>query len=137
VDSRLQCSLLTPGQCGKPDDLVVVDGTNGDHVACTVAANGDKFEVNVVLDIQPSIRFQATGLVGPTGGPLNISASGSAVNGNGLAGSCTVDIVPNFGLLKPGAIWAHYKCPTFGDPKSPGPPSCTAEGLFLFENCGS
>jgi hypothetical protein len=136
VGDRLQCSLANP-DCGKPNDLVVVDGATNSHVACTVAASGDKFEVNVVLDVQPNVRFQATGLIGPSGGSLNISASGSVLNGNGLAGSCTLDIVPNFGLVKPGAIWAHYKCDAFGDPKSPSGAPCTAEGRFIFENCGS
>jgi hypothetical protein len=137
VEDRLGCSLATPNQCGKPDDLVVVDGASSSHVSCTVAANGDKFDVNLVLDIQPNVRFQATGQIGATGGTLNISTSGQVLSGNGLSGDCTFEVVPNFGLVKPGAIWGHYNCPTFGDPKSPSGASCQSDGRFIFENCGS
>lgn len=141
-DSRtydeLGCNLTTG--C-KPDDFVVVDRDQGTRITCTVSPRDNgQFQVilSLATDSPKSVSFNVNGSVGPTGGTLAISEGDQLGGGVSLSDpACTADIVPNFGEVKAGAIWAHFKCNQLTDERNPSGNACTAEGWFLFENCSS
>jgi hypothetical protein len=124
----IQCDVTVPG-C-KPNQNIVVDGDNA-GVKCTVSGGPDTFNVNGVLS-QGNVGFSVAGNLGPSGGKAFVTTSRDQYNLQG--DQCDITIEPNKGQIIPGAIWASFNCPQFGD-RTTGEFSCTASGKFIFENC--
>lgn len=126
----ISCDTSVPG-C-KPNANVVVDG-DGASVTCTVSGGGESFSVNGVLSTATmGFSIQSQGAFGPSGGKAFVSSSHDQHNLQDP--NCDITVVPNQGEIKPGAIWANFNCPAFGDPTT-GEFNCTASGKVLFENC--
>ena len=138
VLGALTCDLSTG--C-KPDEYVVVDRDRGTTVQCTVAPNGDMFNVSVRLSVDgtstggDSISFELNGLFSPMGGTALVSEQNSPAHGAGSDTACHVIITPPRGLVKPGAIWGTVECDNFRNALDISETGCTLTGTFLFENC--
>jgi hypothetical protein len=130
TSQTLNCDVSVAG-C-KPNANVVVDGDNA-SVKCAVSGGGDSFSVNAVLSTATmGFTLQSQAAFGPSGGKAFVSSSHDQHNLQDP--NCDITIVANQGEVKPGAIWANFNCPNFGDPTT-GEFACTASGKFLFENC--
>lgn len=126
----LNCDTSMPG-C-KPNANVAVDGDNA-SVTCTVSGGGDSFSVNGVLSTTTvGFSVQSKAPFGAAGGKAFVSSSHDQHSLQDP--DCDITVLPNKGEIKPGAIWATFNCPKFGDP-STGEFTCVASGQFLFENC--
>ena len=135
VWDELGCNVATG--C-KPDRIVLLDGDPDASVSCIVASAGsDQFHLALLVQ-EGTLRFEVQGTIGPTGGTVTINEffAGKSVNDS----NCTLSIVKNaqgaFGIVKEGAVWAHFSCPNLTVPGDVGGGVCSGEGAFLFENCG-
>jgi hypothetical protein len=124
----IQCDLTTPG-C-KPNANVAVDG-NSASVRCSVTGGGP-FNVSGVITAD-NVGFSVNGpALTTTGGKASITSQYQTHNLQGQ--DCDITIEPNKGQITPGAVWASFSCPSYGD-RTTGDFNCAATGKFIFENC--
>jgi hypothetical protein len=137
VNLALLCDL-TVASC-KPDNYVVVHGSNGVVVDCTVSPKGDgSFDIQARVETT-RLNFSASGNVTATGGNLSVNVyeqtSGRSLDDNHTG--CKITIPPNQGTVKKGALWARFSCDALVDSKDSSGAVCKASGQFIFENCAS
>jgi hypothetical protein len=125
-----------------PDDYVVVDRDQGTGVSCTVSPrDGGNFQISLHLQASTpkAVSFNVSGIIGATGGSGVTVTEADALGGgiNLKDPNCTVEIVANHGQVNAGSIWAHFKCSGLAEDRSASGSTCSADGYFLFENCGS
>jgi hypothetical protein len=144
--NALNCDLSTG--C-KPDESVVVDKDQNAEVQCSVQSVGtDQFNVNFQLTKPASSTSGGTVFSGSTtsgpitssGGTMRISQFVNPPGATFSQDNCTVEITPSTlqfpnGVVKPGAIWAHFSCDTMQMQDAAGNQQCSATGAFIFENC--
>jgi hypothetical protein len=140
VLESLNCDL---SQGCKPDEYVVVNRDRGTTVTCTVAPNGNNFNVSARLSVDGtstgdvSLNFGITGNnIGPTGGgPVGVTQLNSVSMGGGKDDACTLSINAPRGLIKKGGVWGSVHCDNFVNPTDISETGCTLDATFLFENC--
>jgi hypothetical protein len=130
VYENLNCNL--DNDCA-PDGVVAVDGDAETRVTCSVSAAGTVYNVNGTFRYHGD-DISVSGQVADTGGTVQMTHY-STVSGTGLSGSCTLTMAPNRSAVAGGRVWAHFTCPKFTDPSSPGGMDCAAAGAFLFQKC--
>jgi len=117
------------GSCD-PGSRAVEDGQAA-RVSCRVAQAGGTYTLSVELRAE-STTFNASGrIVDGGGGSLIVSEWDDMTNKNLTDFACSVGVKS----IEPGAIWASFDCPAFGEPNSASPPICMASGAFAFQNC--
>jgi hypothetical protein len=129
-------TLLTVGGGSTTNPTRVQNGSQGDHVECTVHQSGDNFDVN--LDVGSSGSMSAelivTGQV-TSQGSTNLSATFSLSSGVNSIDSYGAQMTCTFTPIEPTAstrIWGTLRCPTaVSDPNR-----CEIDATILFEYCG-
>jgi hypothetical protein len=129
----LYCNLDDPA-C-KPGAYVVVDGDQKTSVSCSVSKSGNTYNVSATLGLSGD-SVGLTGGLSDTGGELTMTHRSAQTQVN-LRGQCTINILPNKGVISPGKLWAQFSCPALNDPSSASGDQCLATGAFVFEKCGS
>jgi hypothetical protein len=131
VYENLNCDL--DNGC-KPDGVVAVDGDSETIVSCSVLPAGAIYNVSAKFRYKGD-DISVTGQVADTGGTAKMTHY-SRTTQTGLSGDCTLTMLPNKSAVAGGRVWAHFTCPKFTDPSSPGGMDCAATGAFLFQKCG-
>jgi hypothetical protein len=129
----LQAIRLSGGQDRESGEVYrAVDGEPDTRISCEVRSSGsDAFTFAGSIRKSGNMIFTASGTISGQAGTMSLSewdiASGLPDTVSDEA--CTLDLTGRY--VAPGAIWADFRCPQFGDELV----SCRAEGTFVFENC--
>ena len=114
---------------GKPsaDVSCTVKGKSTFSVKGNVKKGVTSFNVTLIEDIGKGGSARAT--------VSEFDATSAVTLSSPAETPCTVSLAGGNLEIAPGRIWATFDCPVILDPRSPGTTTCTADGVFLFENC--
>jgi hypothetical protein len=104
----------------------VVDGDKDVEVQCTVSPGADTITLNGRLAKSRSVSFNVRGDITTSGGTVQLSEWDNNRVAT-LSGECTLTNQH----VSAGAIWANFTCPALTE----GMNTCSANGVFVFENC--